>query len=324
MKAASIDIGSNTIRLLVAEDDGGLIPVVHERAITRLAKGIDSTGRLDPEGASYTIETLKGFMDTALSHNIGPERLLIAATSALREADDSSKFISRVNKCTGAAIRVLTESQEANATALGIMAGFPETCDAFLLDIGGGSTEAITVLGGGVRSWHSEMVGVLKLIDRHIPSDVSNPPGPPGKAALDALATECNFVAGEIFKTLGAEAAKIDVEFIATAGTATTAASVDLSLLKYDREIVNGHVIDRETLNGMFERLSLMSVSERREVIGLEKGREDLIIPGLALTISIMNMFGFSSMKVSDSGLLEGLVLIAMGGVARRWPEMAG
>ncbi len=321
MKAASIDIGSNTVRLLVAEDDGGLIPVVHERAITRLAKGIDSTGRLDPEGASYTIETLKGFMDTASNHGIGPERLLIAATSALREADDSSKFISRVNKCTGAAIHVLTESQEANATALGIMAGFPETCDAFLLDIGGGSTEAITVLGGGVRSWHSEMVGVLKLIDRHIPPDL---PGPPGKTALDALATECNFVAGEIFKTLGAEAAKKDIEFIATAGTATTAASVDLSLLKYDREIVNGHVIDRETLNGMFERLSLMGVSERGGVIGLEKGREDLIIPGLALTISIMNMFGLHSMKVSDSGLLEGLCLIAMGGIARIWPEMAG
>ena len=177
------------------------------------------------------------------------------------------------------------------------------------------------MLGGGVRSWHSEMVGVLKLIDRHIPPDL---PGPPGKTALDALATECNFVAGEIFKTLGAEAAKKDIEFIATAGTATTAASVDLSLLKYDREIVNGHVIDRETLNGMFERLSLMGVSERGGVIGLEKGREDLIIPGLALTISIMSMFGFTSMKVSDSGLLEGLCLIAMGGVARIWPDMAG
>ena len=311
---ASIDIGSNTIRLLVAEDDG-LDPLSHERAITCLAKGIESTGKLNPEGVSNSLDAIKKFMQIVSDHSVSPEHIIVGATSALREGADADEFIARAHESAGANIHVLTESEEANATALGIMAGFPDTKDAFLLDIGGGSTEAIAVLGGKVRSWHSETVGVVKLIDRHIHSD------PPTKAELETLNRESDFIAGEIFKTFDSSVRWNDIEFIATAGTATTAASVDLSLSEYDRHLVNGHEVTRKSLYDMYERFSLMSLSERSQVPGLGKGREDLIIPGLALTISIMNMFGFNSMKVSDNGLLEGLCLLAMGGAVELWKE---
>ena len=307
MRAAAIDIGSNTVRLLIADHNGGqIMPLVHQRVITRMAKGIDLSGRLDPAGARQTLEVVGDFLSTARDHGVSAERLLVAGSSALREASDAKGLISGILAGTGARVRVLTPEQEGRATALGVLRVFPETQNALVLDIGGGSTEAVAVIEGHVSSSFSEPVGVVKLIDRHLNSN------PPGEDELAGLARACAEAAGEIKHGLGADIGG-SFEFIATAGTATTAASIDMELNVYDRGRVEGHVIGREALGAMFRRLAHMKLEMRMQVKGLEKGREDLIIPGLALTISIMDAYGSGSMKVSDSGLLEGLCLIAMG-----------
>lgn len=307
MRAAAIDIGSNTIRLLIADHDGGCLkPLAHHREITRMARGIDISGRLDPDGTRQTLEALTRFSHTVNDHGVEPGRLLIAGTSVMREASDAGALVSRVHEITGAAVRVLTPEEEGRATALGVLRVFPETLNALILDIGGGSTEAVAVVNGKVCSSFSEPVGVVKLIDRHLNSD------PPGEDELAALFNACAEAAGEIKNGLGVDMGQ-SPEFIATAGTATTAASIDMELSVYDRGRVEGHVIEREALEAMHLRLSRMPLDIRKSVKGLEEGREDLIIPGLALTIGIMDAYGFRSMKVSDSGLLEGLCLIAMG-----------
>ncbi len=306
MNAAAIDVGSNTVRLLIAHDKGGMKPVVHKRVITRMASNIDRTGRLDPTGAKDTLAAIKGFLDIVSDSGVLPERLLVAGTSVLREADNRDELLSAVCSETGVSIKVLTSEEEARATALGVLSVFPETDSAFLLDIGGGSTEAIAIFDGKVRSSCSVPVGVVKLMDRHIHSD------PPQDIELRELSIACEDVAGRIWRELG-EGMGAGAVFIATAGTATTAASIDLELEVYDRDAVEGHVIELIGLENMFRELSAMPMSERRSVKGLEKGREDLIIPGLALTIGIMKEHGLESMKVSDSGLLEGLCLVAMG-----------
>ena len=307
MRAAAIDIGSNTVRLLIADHDGVLLkPLLHKREITRMAKGIDLSGRLDPGGARQTLEVTGDFISTAQAHGVSAERILVAGSSALREASDAGGLISGILAGTGARVRVLTPEEEGRATALGVLRVFPETQSALVLDIGGGSTEAVAVIEGNVRSSFSEPVGVVKLIDRHLRS------GPPGEDELAGLSNACAEAAGEIKHGLNADIGG-SFEFIATAGTATTAASIDMELSVYDRGRVEGHVIGLEALVAMFGRLAGMPLEMRMRVKGLEKGREDLIIPGLALTISIMDAYGFGSMKVSDSGLLEGLCLIALG-----------
>jgi len=320
MRAAAIDIGSNTVRLLIADHDGRqlLKPLVHQREITRMARGIDISGMLDPAGARQTHEVVVNFLSMAQDHGVSDERLLVAGASALREASDSGSFISDIQAATGAHVRVLTPDEEGRATALGVLRVYPETQSALVLDIGGGSTEAVRVIKGNVRSSFSVPVGVVKLIERHLSND------PPGEAELEGLVSACEEVAGNIKQGLGADAvgkikhglgadAAGSPEFIATAGTATTAASIDMALNVYDRGRVEGYVIKREVLEAMFVRLAGMPLETRSLVKGLEEGREDLIIPGLALTIGIMDAYGFAYMKVSDSGLLEGLCLIAMG-----------
>ncbi len=308
MKAAAIDIGSNTVRLLIADLEGGLLlkPLVHQREITRVARGIDLSGRLDPAGAKQTLEVVESFLRTAQSHGVPAERLLVAGSSALREASDASGFISGILASTGTRVRVLTPDEEGRAAALGVLRVFPETQNALVLDIGGGSTEAVRVNEGHVLASFSEPVGVVKLMERHMSTD------PPGSDELEGLVSACGEVAGKIKHGLGVDASESS-EFIATAGTATTAASIEMELGEYDRERVEGHVIGRAVLEAMFSRLAGMPLEKRKLVKGLEKGREDLIIPGLALTIGIMDVYGFACMKVSDSGLLEGLCLIAMG-----------
>ena len=307
MNAAAIDVGSNTVRLLIAHDKDGFKPVLHERKITRMASNIDHTGRLDPTGARDTLTAIKGFLDTVSDNGVPQDRLLVAGTSALREADNAEELLSEVRSLTGVSVKVLTSEEEARATSLGVLSVFPETDSAFLLDIGGGSTEAIVIFEGKVHSSCSRPVGVVKLIDRHIHSD------PPRDVELRELSIACEDVAGQIWRELG-KGMGAGAVFIATAGTATTAASIDLELEVYDRGRVEGHVIEMIELENMFRELSVMPMSGRRIVKGLEKGREDLIIPGLALTIEIMEAAGISTALACDTGLLDGLCLEAMAG----------
>ena len=100
---------------------------------------------------------------------------------------------------------------------------------------------------------------------------------------------------------------------VGTAGTITTLAAIDLDLEEYDRDLVNNHVLTRAVVEEIYNKLLAMTVAERSAVLSLEKGREDLIIPGTAITLSTMDRFGFEELTVSDAGLLEGLILREVG-----------
>jgi exopolyphosphatase/guanosine-5'-triphosphate,3'-diphosphate pyrophosphatase len=303
-----MDIGSNTVRLLVAEcsPEGGemLVPLLHERSITRLAGGIEASGRLDPDGARMTVDILEKYVRTAADYGVSIEDILAAGTSALREASDSEAFLVEVKTRAGLDIKVLTPEEEARISARGVFAFVPDARSGFVLDIGGGSTEAMKVEGSQVVRHASLPTGVVKLTERHLANS-----GVPGEE-LNSLNEDCLSAAKELAGFFGS----LDVqgaEFIATAGTATTLAAIDMSLEKYDRDLVNGYKIKISAIRDIFQRLSGLSIEERRDVPGLEKGREDLIIAGVALTIGVMEVFGFNEMTVSDSGLLEGLCIIA-------------
>jgi exopolyphosphatase/guanosine-5'-triphosphate,3'-diphosphate pyrophosphatase len=233
--------------------------------------------------------------------------ILAAGTSAIRESEDGIEFIARIKAATGLDARILDGKTEAAMTAAGVLTALPTIRDAYIIDIGGGSTESVAVVKGRAADSLSVATGVVKLVDRHLRSD------PPSRDDLDSLSKAVSAASEKIFGFLGPLLPK-DAECIGTAGTPTTLAAIDLGLELYDRERVSGHSISMDRLKEICMQLAGMNALQRRGVKGLEPGREDLIIAGTALTIGVMEMFEFRRMLVSDAGLLEGLLLAASEG----------
>jgi exopolyphosphatase/guanosine-5'-triphosphate,3'-diphosphate pyrophosphatase len=155
-------------------------------------------------------------------------------------------------------------------------------------------------------------MGVVHLTEEYLKKD------PP---ARDELARMENDIRGLVEGLEGRMRADIRdnpvfsgaAEFVGTAGTITTLAALDQDLSHYDPERINNFTLTRTAVERMYARLSALTIKERERILTLEKGREDLIIPGAAIVLSVMDRFGFDSMKVSDAGLLEGLVLSECG-----------
>ncbi|MBI2413337.1 MAG: exopolyphosphatase [Deltaproteobacteria bacterium] len=310
MRYASIDIGTNTLRLLIAEPDGkGLKPVLYKRAITRLGGGYTEESGISDEAAKRTVTVLEDFRREIDSN--GVTKVLAFATSVVRRAKNSAEFRREVLDKTGIEITVITGDEEARLSLLGVLSVLKdESPRKLVIDIGGGSTEFIFTDKNGVTGEWSMEMGVVHLTERHLKSD------PPDTTEITALEDEIRSVIAALKSR--ASRAGVDLErysgkdgaiFVGTAGTITTLAALDQDLAAYDRSRINNYVLKKDSIVRMYKGLLSMSIREREKVLSLEKGREDLIIPGSAITLLTMEAFAFPSLIVSDAGLLEGIIL---------------
>jgi len=301
MLLSSIDVGSNTIRLLIGRVEGGkVIRRKTEMVITRLSSGIAETGLLNPDNVEKSISVLKAFSDIILAYDISHIRAV--GTSALREAKNSEEFRERVLAETGIDIEVISGEEEAELTARGVMFDMPEADSSLIIDIGGGSAEWIFCRNSSPLEIGTIPTGVVKLFDKYIKSD------PPSKDDILSLKKESDTVLSGLKTQIG-HLINSRTVFIGTAGTITTTAAIDIGLESYDHEKIHRHNISIEKLYDISERLISISLSERKKMIGLEPERADLIIPGILFTINIMELFGFTNILVSDDGLLEGVLI---------------
>lgn len=305
---AAIDVGSNTIRLLIGKiEDNRIIDVYSDRKITRLGNNVEQTGILQDENIEASIKVLEEF--SYLIAKYGVKYVKAVATSALREASNSDFFIRRVFDDTGILIEVISGEKEADLTLKGILSSFPAVeCrtlfshSAFIVDIGGGSTEWILYRDTYHVDKGSIPVGVIKLTQRFIKTDPISEP-------------DINELSAEIISILKNLKTRIEnyisrqTRLIGTAGTFTTIASIDLELDEYSRERIHLHTLPLTRLHEMSKKLLPLSLEERKKVRGLEPERADLIIPGILFTISIMEIFKFDNLTISDYGLLEGALL---------------
>jgi len=301
MILASVDVGSNTVRLLIGRVGGGRVfPVEYRRKITRLARGIEKTGRLDPGATEETLKILKEY--GALIKSSGAGRTRAVGTSALREAGNAGEFLEAVERETGLRVEVISGEEESRLTALGVGASVPFGSNFLVVDPGGGSTEAIYFDKEGLRIAASFPIGMVKLTERHLLSD------PPSEGELRSLRADADAFSLSVRQRFGG---LIDGEtaFVGTAGTMSTLAAMDLGLETYDREAIHLHLIPLAGLLDMREMLTSLPLEKRARVKGLEPRRADLIIAGIILTISLMENLGFESLVVSESGLLEGIIL---------------
>lgn len=301
---AAIDVGSNTIRLLIGEiEDHTVKDVYSDRKITRLGNRVDQTGRLQDENMRASLVVLKEF--SSILSEYGVEHLRAVATSALRKASNSGSFVKAILDNTGIPIEVIPGEKEAELTLKGVLLSLPDSVpgrpgSSFIVDIGGGSTEWI-LHGDNLLDMGSIPVGVIRLTRQFIKTD------PVSRSDIADLDREITSLLNGLNPRVG-QYMNGHTRFIGTAGTFTTIASVDLGLDAYSREKIHLHRISLEKLRAMSENLLSLPLEKRKKVKGLEPERADLIIPGLQFTIKVMDFFRFDELTVSDYGLLEGLL----------------
>lgn len=297
MKCAAIDFGTNTARLLIGERHNHKLSTLRvEREIVRLGGGFSDERGLSEEAQQRGLNCLKRF--AAIMREYGVEQVRASATSAVRDAVNGASFVELVSRETGISLNVIGGDLEARLTLAGVISGLDVIEDRMVvLDVGGGSTE-ITVAEDGIPLFVSSIpLGVVRLTEgfRTLPSMIRRI-----EAVMSQLESEMS--AAGICGQPGSE-------LVATAGTATTLAAIQMEMTEYDYRRVNNYLITRTEIESIYQRLLPLSPSERISIPGLEKGREDLIMAGILITVHVMDRFGFGRLKVSDYGLLEGLAI---------------
>jgi exopolyphosphatase/guanosine-5'-triphosphate,3'-diphosphate pyrophosphatase len=302
-RIAVVDLGSNSTRLLVAEvDDGDVRELERRTSITRLAEGVDASGRLDDAAVGRVLDAVGGYRE--LMDELRAERVVGVATSAVRDARNGPDFQRELVQRFGIEARVIPGEEEARLTFLGATAVRAERdVETLVVDIGGGSTEFVVGAPGEEPSFHvSAKLGSVRHTERHLHSD------PPTEGEVEELSEEARRIVAE---EVPAEVRDDAGAGIAVAGTATSLAAIDLELDPYDPERVHGHSLTLEAAMGILDRLAALSLAERRQVTGLHPGRAPTIVAGAAILIESMRAFGLDVIEISEADLLHGAALTA-------------
>ncbi|MDH5762530.1 MAG: Ppx/GppA family phosphatase [Nitrospinota bacterium] len=298
----SIDIGSNTVRLLImsVDADGKFKEVASERVICRLGEGINSEKRLLPHRIDLTLDVLQTFLDRCREYGDIPLR--VVATSAVREAANRDEFVRLARDRLGLEVHVISWEEEAQLTAEGVFWQLPSSGKTLIFDIGGGSTEFIFTQDKQVLSSVGTFLGVVRLTEKFITQH------PVDAVEFQNLQSHIREELDRVRSRLGDPEPDV---LIGTAGTVTTLAAIDRNIFPYDPQKIHGLALPLENIQRIMENLKSKSLEQRLEIPTLERGREDLIIAGTTLVLDIMDVFHCTHLTVSEYSLREGILLQA-------------
>jgi exopolyphosphatase/guanosine-5'-triphosphate,3'-diphosphate pyrophosphatase len=302
-RRAVIDVGTNSVKLLVADVEGGKVrPVLEAGQQTRLGEGFYQTHRLQPAAVARTARAVAAFAENARQLQAVSTRVI--ATSAARDAINPDELKAAIEEEAALEVEIITGEQE----ALMVFRGVASTPDLvrepmLLLDVGGGSTEFIFGRSGKPDYCRSISLGVLRLLEALPPAD---PPAPGQLAACRARVTEflCREVRPQLQPALErAEFPRGEVQLVGTGGTASILARMEARTEEYDRAKIEGMRLSLSSLRSRVEELWGLPLAERRETVGLPRDRADVILPGVVIYESVMETLGFSALRVSTRGL---------------------
>ena len=294
---AAIDCGTNSTRLLVSR--GGTETLDRLMTITRLGEGVDRTGQLAEGAIDRTVDCLRRYRE--VMDRWGVEAVRITATSAARDAANRDEFFAAAEAVVGTRPELLSGLDEGQLSFRGATAELDPAKGPFLVvDLGGGSTE-LSVGTTGCEAAMSLDVGCVRLTEKYLHSD------PPLPEELHA----CISVTGAHLDDVDREmaAARQARTFVGLAGTISTAAAVEQGLHDYDRDKIHHFELTKVAAEDVFRTLATESRADRAFNPGLEPGRVDVIVGGMAILVKIMRHFGFESCLVSESDILDGMVL---------------
>lgn len=284
---AAVDIGSNTVRLLIGSVEDGRVQVCCQMLVTTRLGDTEVGGRLSAAGRAKTIEALHLFAGEMAAHGVaGPP--VVAATSAVREAADGEDFRREVWRELAWRLLILSGDQEAACS----FSGAASLCDgrAVVIDVGGGSTEMICADSEGRINGRSVRVGAVRLFNGEVPAD-----------KLGSCLRELLTVLPED---------RDDLQFVSVGGTITLLAAMLAGVEQYTREAVHGRAVTVEQLRQLYDELAPLTPAERLARYPLMAGREDIILSGIEIYLTLADMCGARQFMASDAGLLDGLLLL--------------
>jgi exopolyphosphatase/guanosine-5'-triphosphate,3'-diphosphate pyrophosphatase len=293
MNVAAVDIGTNSVRLLITDGEGRELE--RHMRITKLGQGVDVSGALHPDAIARTLVVLTDY--GALIEQHGAKRVRAAATSAARDASNREPFFDAAERALHGRPELLSGEEEAQLSFRGATTGVDPALGPFLVvDIGGGSTEF--VLGTDApRALISVALGCVRMTERHLKSD------PPTRAELDACLADIHGVLGSVSRAVPTREART---MIGLAGTITSLASMQLGLKNYDASRTHHSRLRRSDVERMFQQLSAATIAERRTLLA-EPKRAEVIAGGAAVLVTILRDFGIDELLVSETDILDGL-----------------
>jgi exopolyphosphatase / guanosine-5'-triphosphate,3'-diphosphate pyrophosphatase len=299
MRIASIDIGTNTILMLIADisDNGSLTVLSDEQRIARVGKGVDKTGAIAWEAFSRSETILEEYLDKARSMNVDVIRA--TGTSALRDAHNRDDYLGYMLQRLHLEIEILDGPEEALWTYGGAISGFSERKGHFaVLDIGGGSTELTIGEGFRIIERKSVDIGCVRLTEKFLHHS------PPHESELLDLTHHVDS-AVKHFPHFDATA----TVFAGVAGTVTTLAAVELGLEEYDGNAVAGFRLSLDSVDRRCRQFSVLAKEEMQHALHIDPGRADIILVGVVILLRFMIARGLTDVVVSERGLRYGIAL---------------
>lgn len=303
----ALDIGTVTCRLLVADvEDGRIIDVDKEYAITDLGVGVDATGRLSEAAIERVLFCVDRYLEVLARYDT-PEhpvrRLIAMATSASRDAENGPEFAARLAE-RGVTLAVIPGSREAQLTFLGASSDFPDE-KLLVVDIGGGSTEVVAgSFGTDPVASRSFDIGCRRVTERFFHDD------PPTPGQMDAARQWIRATMAPYFEGLADIGFAID-RVVAVAGTATSVVSIREAMEVYDSSRVHKAVVTAGELAAIEERLAAEPLEERRTTVGLDPKRAGVIVAGFVILEEVLALAGADAYTASESDILHGMIFEA-------------
>jgi exopolyphosphatase/guanosine-5'-triphosphate,3'-diphosphate pyrophosphatase len=302
-KVAAIDIGTNSVLLVIAAAEaGGPRPLVERATITRLGEGVDRTRQLAPAAVERNLACLRDYAAELRAHD--DPRLDVVGTSALRDARGAEAFLDEAERILGVRPRVIAGDEEARLTFRGALSGLSLRGRLLVFDIGGGSTELIVGDAATTAPPESRVsldIGSVRLFERHVHSD------PPAPQELEQVAQQIR-TALAAAEPLNRLARGEPATLVGVAGTVTTLKAVELGLPAYDAARVHGAVLTLSAVEELCSRLGGMSLAERVQLPGLEPKRADVIVAGALIVRELLRAASAVQTLVSDRGVRFGLL----------------
>ena len=290
---ASIDVGTHTTRLLIVFlRNDRLEPILKKRVVTKLGFYFNS-GYLADKGINSLIDTLSQYAQDMKRHEVNNYQAV--ATAVLREAKNAEELINLIRDKTGIEIKIISGQSEAELTAKGVLSTLeiPKK-SSLIVDIGGGSTELI---------WESDKKKVVSLAlgATHLTQSFLKHDPPLNQEIKEAFCKAKEVIQASNFPS--------PVFLVGTAGSISTLAALDLKMTVYQPHLINGHILTKNSIETIFSTLCSMNAQQRLTLPGLEPGREEIILGGTIIALSLLEVFHQDRMIVSEGGLLEGVLV---------------
>ena len=300
MKIGAIDIGTNSMRLLVCDFiNDELLNRKKFINTTRIGKGVDEHGFISQEAIRRNIDALKEFYK--LSKSEGCDYIYCIGTSALRDIKNGDDFVRIAKEEIGIDIEIISGEEESNLGFLGVLKGANENDDILVIDIGGGSTEFILGNMDGIKFSKSENVGALRMTEKFLTTDIVD------NYEFDMMS---EFIENEIRETLESLKEKHINKLVGIGGTITSLSAINQELEVYSMEKIHNSVVTIDDIENILQNLKKMTLNDKKSLKGLQSKRADIITAGVKILHIIMKKLELREIIVSEYDNLEGLICL--------------